>query len=640
MPTEPATPHMRSDTIKRGDARAAHRSLLRATGVGEGDWDKPFIAICNSHVDIIPGHVHLQAVGNYVKECVRAAGGVPFLFNTIGVDDGIAMGHNGMKYSLPSRELIADCVETMIEAHRFDGMICIPNCDKIVPGMFMGAMRVNVPTIFVSGGPMEAGKTASGKTVDLIDAFVGGVQRQNGQISAEELEEIEKAACPTCGSCSGMFTANSMNCLAEALGMALPGNGTILATSADRKSLYERASQRIVAMAKEFGRVGPGHGLLPREMATAAAFDNAMILDMAMGGSTNTVLHILAIAHEAGVPFTMRRIDELSKKAPNVCKVSPASAYHIEDVARAGGIHTILGEIGRGRPGLLDLACATVTGKTLGENIADYDVRAATATHDARLFARVLPGGERTTQAWSVPSVATEGRSQAAGLAVLESEGEGLEEPGGGIGGPGDGFDPYDVIRRADNAYSQTGGLSMLYGNLAPDGAVVKTAGVDPKMLKHTGPAVIFECEEDAYNGIVFGKVKPGDVVVIRNEGPRGGPGMQEMLAPTTAIKGVGFGDKCALITDGRFSGGTAGASIGHVSPEAAVGGPIGLLRDGDVIEIDIPNGRLAVRLTDDELTHRRAGWTAPAPRFTRGYLARYARLATSASTGAILKWD
>ncbi len=635
---------MRSDTIKRGDSRAAHRSLLRATGVGEGDWDKPFIAICNSHVDIIPGHVHLQAVGNYVKECVRAAGGMPFLFNTIGVDDGIAMGHNGMKYSLPSRELIADSVETMIEAHRFDGMICIPNCDKIVPGMFMGAMRVNIPTIFVSGGPMEAGKTESGKTVDLIDAFVGGVQRQSGKITAEELEEIEKAACPTCGSCSGMFTANSMNCLAEALGMALPGNGTILATSADRKSLYERASQRIVAMAREFGRLGTGHGLLPREIALPSAFDNAMILDMAMGGSTNTVLHILAIAHEAGVPFTMKRIDELSKEAPNICKVSPASAYHIEDVARAGGIHTILGEVNRGRPGLLDLTCPTVTGKTLGENIAEFDVRAATSSRRAQILTEIRPGGERTSQAWTVPSVVSEARSQAAGLAVLESEGESLGEPAsGGGGGSGrggdDGFDPFDVIRTVDNAYSSSGGLSMLYGNLAPDGAVVKTAGVDPKMLRHTGPAVIFENEEDAYNGIVFGKVKAGDVVVIRNEGPKGGPGMQEMLAPTTAIKGVGLGDRCALVTDGRFSGGTAGASIGHVSPEAAVGGPIGLLREGDVIEIDIPAGRLSVRLSDAELTARRAAWTAPQPRFTTGFLARYAHMATSASTGAILSW-
>lgn len=636
MPDSPKTaaPAMRSDTIKKGDARAGHRSLLRATGVGEGDWDKPFIAICNSHVDIIPGHVHLQEVGNFVKECVRAAGGVPFLFNTIGVDDGIAMGHNGMKYSLPSREIIADSVETMIEGHRFDGMICIPNCDKIVPGMFMGAMRVNVPTVFVSGGPMEAGKSEDGKPIDLIDAFIAGAKRQSGQISAEELDAIEKAACPTCGSCSGMFTANSMNCLAEAIGMALPGNGTILATSADRKQIYRDAAARVVEMARDFGKLGAGHGLLPREIATAGAFDNAMILDMAMGGSTNTVLHILAIAHEAGVDFTLDRINELSHRTPNICKVAPSSSYHIEDVARAGGIHAILGEIARGKPGLLDLSRHTVTGKTLGENIAEFDVRGRTAVASARLFTRVRPGGERTTRAWTVPEVGEDETSQVAGVALLDAEGE-SEGPT-----PPDSFDPFDVIRPVANAYSQEGGLSVLKGNLAPEGAVVKTAGVDPKMLVHSGPAVIFECEEDAYNGIVFGKVKPGDVVVIRGEGPKGGPGMQEMLAPTTAIKGVNLGDKCALITDGRFSGGTAGASIGHVSPEAAVGGPIALIEPGDIIDIDIPNNKLEVRLTDAELAERRSRWTPPKPRFTKGYLAKYASMATSAHTGAILKWD
>ena len=617
---------MRSDTIKRGDARAAHRSLLRATGVGEGDWDKPFIAICNSHVDIIPGHVHLQEVGNYVKECVRAAGGVPFLFNTIGVDDGIAMGHQGMRYSLPSRELIADCVETMIEAHRFDAMICIPNCDKIVPGMFMGAMRCNVPTLFVSGGPMEAGKTEDGKTVDLIDAFIAGAKRQQGQITAEELVAIEKAACPTCGSCSGMFTANSMNCLAEAIGMALPGNGTILATSADRRLLYERASTRIVQMAIEFAKLGPGHGILPREIATSHAFDNAMILDMAMGGSTNTLLHLLAIAFEAGVPYGMERINQLARKTPNICKVAPSGLYHVEDVARAGGIHTILGEIERGCPDLLDLSARTVTGQSLGENIAAYDVRNAGSSEAAHLFTRIRPGGVRSNRAWSVGSVAVR---DSGGVAVLD-------EPATSS----DGFDPFDVIRTVEKAYSPEGGLSILYGNLAPDGAVVKTAGVDPKMLRHVGPAVIFECEEDAYNGIVFGKVKAGDVVVIRHEGPKGGPGMQEMLAPTTAMKGVGLGDKCALVTDGRFSGGTAGASIGHVSPEAAVGGPIGLIEPGDMIEIDIPAGTLRVRLDNDVLAERRSRWVPPAPRVTKGYLAKYARMATSAHTGAILKWD
>ena len=482
---------------------------------------------------------------------------------------------------------------------------------------------------------MEAGATADGKPIDLIDAFVGGVKRQSGQITAEELDAIEKAACPTCGSCSGMFTANSMNCLAEAIGMALPGNGTVLATSADRKALYEAASKRIVAMAKDFGRLGAGHGILPREIASAAAFDNAMILDMAMGGSTNTVLHILAIAHEAGVPFSLDRIHALARRSPNICKVSPSSSYHIQDVARAGGIHAILGEIARGRPGLLELSCPTVTGRTLGENIAAYDIRSSGAVEEARTLSRVRAGGERSTQAWTVPSVAISGDSAVAGLAVLEEEGEGES---GGSGG--DGFDPYDVIRTCDNAYSQEGGLSILRGNLAPDGAVVKTAGVDPKMLRITGPAVIFEGEEAAYNGIVFGKVKAGDVVVIRYEGPKGGPGMQEMLAPTTAIKGVGLGDKCALITDGRFSGGTAGASIGHVSPEAAVGGPIGLIREGDLIAIDIPAGTLDVRLSDEELATRRAAWTKPAPKYTKGFLAKYAHMATSADTGAILKWD
>jgi dihydroxy-acid dehydratase len=479
---------------------------------------------------------------------------------------------------------------------------------------------------------MEAGETASGKPVDLIDAFVAGVKRQSGQISAEELDEIEKAACPTCGSCSGMFTANSMNCLAEAIGMALPGNGTILATSADRKALYNAASQRIVQMAKDFGRLGEGHGLLPREIASAAAFDNSMILDMAMGGSTNTVLHILAIAHEAGVKFDLNRIAELSHKTPNLCKVSPSSSYHIQDVARAGGIHTILGEVTRARPGLLNLDVPTVTGKTLGENIKEYDIRSGVAVEEAKLLSRVRAGNERSSEAWTVPSVATS--DALAGLAVLEAEGEGSNGDGN------DGFNPFDVIRTGEKAYSQEGGLSILYGNLAPKGAVVKTAGVDPKMLKCSGPAVIFESEIDAYNGIVFGKVKAGDVVVIRYEGPKGGPGMQEMLAPTTAIKGVNLGDKCALVTDGRFSGGTAGASIGHVSPEAAVGGPIGLIEEGDIVDIDIPNGKLSVRLTDDELALRRTRWTAPAPKYTRGWLARYAAMATSADTGAILKWD
>src|SRR5262245_47856300 len=400
---------MRSDTVKRGVHRAPHRSLLRATGQikDDRDFEKPFIAICNSHVDIIPGHVHLQAVGDYVKQCVREAGGVPFLFNTIGVDDGIAMGHVGMKYSLPSRELIADSVETMLHAHCFDGMICIPNCDKIVPGMLMGAMRCNVPTIFVSGGPMEAGKTPGGKTVDLIDVFIGAAAREQGRISDAELNELEQFGCPTCGSCSGMFTANSMNCLAEALGMALPGNGTLLATSAERKKLYRQAAFRLVEMVRQFAQQGEGHGLLPREIATLEAFDNAMILDMAMGGSTNTVLHTLAIAHEGEVPFTLDRINDLIRRTPNICRVAPSAGangkmYHVEDVHRSGGIHTILGEVARGCPGLLNLECRTVTGRTLGENIAGHDIRAATVQEEALELAAVGAGGRRTSQAWTV----------------------------------------------------------------------------------------------------------------------------------------------------------------------------------------------------------------------------------------------
>jgi len=610
---------MRSDIIKLGDARAPHRSLLRATGVTDDDFRKPFIAICNSYTDIIPGHVHLDKVGEFVKQCVREAGGVPFVFNTIGVDDGIAMGHSGMKFSLPSRELIADCVETMLNAHCFDGMICIPNCDKIVPGMLMAAVRCNVPTIFVSGGPMEAGKLPDGRTVDLVDVFAGAAARQQNKLSAEELLALEKAGCPTCGSCSGMFTANSMNCLCEALGMALPTNGTLLATSAERKLLFRRAAERIVEMVLQFEKLGEGHGLLPREIVTAESIDNAMILDMAMGGSTNTVLHTLAVAHEAGVKYDLQRINELSRRTPNICRVAPSSRYHVEDVHNSGGVHTILGAINRGRPGLLRLDCPTVSGKTLGENIAEYDVRATTASEEALELAAVTAGRQRTSQGMTVARKAK---------SIREMSAEQL------------GFDPWDCVREVENAYSQEGGLAILFGNLAPRGAVVKTAGVRPEMLKYAGPAVIFESEPDAYAGIVNGKVKAGDVVVIRYEGPRGGPGMQEMLAPTSAIKGVGLDDKVALITDGRFSGGTAGACIGHVSPEAAAGGPIGLLRPGDIIEIDIPNHKLNVRLREEELAARAKEWKPREPRFKSGFLSKYATMATSADTGAVLKWD
>jgi dihydroxy-acid dehydratase len=609
---------MRSDIIKLGDARAPHRSLLRATGVGEGDFRKPFIAICNSYVDIIPGHVHLDKVGDFVKQCVRDAGGVPFVFNTIGVDDGIAMGHAGMRYSLPSREIIADSVESMLNAHAFDGVICIPNCDKIVPGMLMGAMRVNIPTIFVSGGPMEAGKTASGKSVDLIDVFIAAAEKQDGKLSEKELLELEQAGCPTCGSCSGMFTANSMNCLCEALGMALPMNGTLLATSAERKKLYRRAAERIVKMVLEHNEKLATPGLLPREICTHDAIDNAMVLDMAMGGSTNTVLHILAIAREAGVEYDIKRIDELSRVTPNVCKIAPSSSYHVEDCHNSGGIHTILGAVSRGKPGLLKLDCPTVSGKRLGDNIAEYDIRANTVQEEVLELAAVTAGGARTSEGMTV---ARKTKS------VRELSPEKL------------GFDPYDCIREVEKAYSPEGGLSILYGNLAPKGSVVKTAGVKPEMMKHTGPAVIFDSEVEAYEGIVGGKVKAGDVVVIRYEGPRGGPGMVEMLAPTTAIKGMKLDDSVALITDGRFSGGTAGACIGHISPEAAAGGPIALLEPGDIVEIDIRGRKLNVRLTDDELARRAKQLQPRPPRITSGYLSKYASMATSADTGAILKW-
>ena len=617
---------MRSDIVKQGDSRAAHRGLLRACGVGENDFNKPFIAICCSYTDIVPGHVHLNDVAEYLKQCVREAGGVPFVFNTIAVDDGIAMGHPGMKFSLASRELIADCVETMVTAHCFDGMICVPNCDKIVPGMLMGAIRCNIPTVFASGGPMEAGRkvmpgepqkgdNAKGERgLDLIDIFVAAAAKQKGDITAEQLTEIEKAACPTCGSCSGMFTANSMNCLCEALGMALPTNGSLLATSAERKRLFKKAAERVIQMVKDLedGKTG----FLPCDIININSIDNAMVLDMAMGGSTNTVLHTMAIANEAGIPYDIKRINDLSNQTPNICKVSPSCHYHMEDVHNSGGIHTILGAIARGKPGLLHLDAMTVTGKTLGENIAQFDLRSDTVSQEALELYAVQGTGRRNSKGMSVEREAASVRDLTLG------------------------FDPFDCIREVENAYSQVGGLAILHGNLAPNGAVVKSAGVLPQMLVHTGPAVIFESEPEAYDGIVAGKVKAGDVVIVRGEGPKGGPGMQEMLAPTTAIKGVKLDDSVALITDGRFSGGTAGACIGHVSPEAAAGGPIGLLKDGDIIDIDIPARKLNVRLTDEELAERKKEWKAPEPRIKKGYLAKYAKMATSADTGAILKWE
>jgi dihydroxy-acid dehydratase len=555
---------VRSDVIKKGFERAPHRSLLKATGVTDADMGKPFIAICNSFVEIIPGHVHLNRVGRYVKECIREAGGVAFEFNTIGVDDGIAMGHSGMLYSLPSREIIADSVETMLKAHCFDGMICIPNCDKIVPGMLMAAMRCNIPTIFVSGGPMKAGVTKEGRIVDLITVFEGVGAHKLGNLSDEGLKELEDTGCPTCGSCSGMFTANSMNCLCEALGMALPGNGSVLAVDTKRDELYRAAAFRLMDMVRK--------DVKPRDIATLDAFDNALALDMAMGGSTNTILHTLAIAHEAEVPFDLARIDAISRKTPTLCKVSPSSQYHMEDVDRAGGITAILSELFK-VPGLMKRGCLTVTGKTLEENVAKA----------------------------------------------------GSQDPA--------------VIRPLSDAYSKEGGLAVLYGNLATEGAVVKAAGVDPKMLVFEGSAVIFESQDEACEGILAGKVKGGDFVVIRYEGPKGGPGMQEMLAPTSYIMGEGLGDKVAMVTDGRFSGGTRGAVIGHVSPEAAAGGTIALVRNGDRIRLDIPARKLELVVPEAELAERRAKWRLPAKVKSTGSLGKYAAMATSASTGAILKW-
>ncbi len=556
---------MRSDMIKKGFERAPHRSLLRATGViqSEEDWNKPFIAIANSYIDIIPGHVHLQAFGEVVRQAVRAAGGVPFMFNTIGVDDGIAMGHVGMNYSLPSRELIADSVETVIAAHHFDGMICIPNCDKIVPGMLMATMRLNIPTIFVSGGPMKAGVTAQGETVDLISVFEGVGAYKSGKIDADRLAHLEQVSCPTCGSCSGMFTANSMNCLCEALGLALPGNGTILATDERRHKLAAAAAHQLLWLIE--------HNLLPLDIVTPEAIDNAFALDMAMGGSTNTVLHTIAIAREAGVEYPLERLNEVSNRVPNLCKVSPSSHYHVEDVDRAGGVSAILWELSK-KPGALHLDQMTVSGKTLGEVIQGQDTR-----DDA-------------------------------------------------------------CIRRLDNPYSHTGGLRILTGNLAPEGAVIKAAGVLPEMLRHRGPARVYNSHDEANIGILNGQVKSGDVVVIRYEGPKGGPGMQEMLAPTSNIMGMGLGSSVALVTDGRFSGGTRGACIGHVSPEAAEGGPIAFVQDGDIIEIDIPDGTIELLVSPEELARRQADWAGPPERRLTGWLRRYAKMATSASKGAVLE--
>jgi len=558
---------MRSDIIKRGFERAPHRSLLRATGLKDEDFDKPFIGVANSYIDIIPGHFFLQEYGRIVKEAIREAGGVPFEFNTIGVDDGIAMGHDGMLYSLPSREIIADSIETVMNAHKLDALICIPNCDKIVPGMVMGALRVNVPTIFVSGGPMRAGHLKDGTPIDLATAFEAVGQRAKGEITDEQLYEIECEACPSGGSCSGMFTANSMNTLCEAMGIALPGNGTVLAMTEERLEMVRIAARRIVEMAK-------AEGPNIRDILNEKAVNNAFVVDMAMGGSTNTVLHMMAIAKEAEVDFDLAKINELSDSVANIAKISPSlSTVHMEDINKAGGVNAVMKEISK-RGDVLKLDALTVTGETLGERIADAEIKDTS------------------------------------------------------------------IIHTIDNPYSEVGGLSILYGNLAEEGAVVKSAGIDPHMRKFRGPAVCFDSQPEAITGIMGGKVKAGDVVVIRYEGPKGGPGMQEMLAPTSLIMGMGLGDKVALITDGRFSGATRGASIGHVSPEAAEGGTIGLLKDGDIIELDVDAHILRVDLSNEELEARRKTWTPKKKEIPSKWLKRYSLLVSNAANGAVLKTE
>jgi dihydroxy-acid dehydratase len=606
-------PPLRSRTVTHGRNMAGARALLRATGVANEDFGKPIIAVANSFTEFVPGHVHLAEVGRVIADAVRAAGAIPREFNTIAVDDGIAMGHGGMLYSLPSRELIADSVEYMVNAHCADAMICVSNCDKITPGMLIAAMRLNIPTVFVSGGPMEAGKvvaTVGGvagavRKLDLIDSMVASA---DPSVSDAELSDIEENACPTCGSCSGMFTANSMNCLTEAIGLALPGNGTTLATHVARRGLFERAGALVVDLAKRY-YFDDDESALPRSIASKDAFENAMALDIAMGGSTNTILHLLAAAHEAGVDFGLKEIDELSRRVPCLCKVAPSSSYHVEDVHRAGGIYTILGELDRA--GLLNQSVHTVHGTP----ISDWDLRSPSVLPEAVELYHAAPGGVRTTR----------GYSQSASWESLDRDAES------------------GCIRDAKHAYTAEGGLCMLYGNLAPDGGVVKTAGVPEELWTFSGPARVFESQEDAVDGILAGRVSAGDVVVIRYEGPRGGPGMQEMLYPTSFLKGKGLGRACALITDGRFSGGTSGLSIGHISPEAASGGAIALVHSGDTIVIDIPRRELRLDVPDEVLAERRQALLAslgsyrPAARQrpVSAALQVYAALATSASTGA-----
>ncbi|MCX9158521.1 dihydroxy-acid dehydratase [Niveibacterium sp. 24ML] len=611
-------PEYRSRTTTHGRNMAGARALWRATGMKDGDFDKPIIAIANSFTQFVPGHVHLKDLGQLVAREIEAAGGVAKEFNTIAVDDGIAMGHGGMLYSLPSRELIADSVEYMVNAHCADALVCISNCDKITPGMLMAALRLNIPTVFVSGGPMEAGKVTvadpAGQKViklDLVDAMV---KAADTAISDAEVEEVERSACPTCGSCSGMFTANSMNCLTEALGLSLPGNGTIVATHADRKQLFLRAGRLAVEIARKYYEHNDA-SVLPRSIATFEAFENAVALDVAMGGSTNTVLHLLAAAHEAQVDFKMKDIDRISRKVPCLCKVAPMTdKYHIEDVHRAGGVMGILGELARG--GLLHRECHTVHSKTLGGALDTWDVMHAHSA-DVFNFYMAAPGGVPTQVAFS----------QDKRFPELD-----MDRTAG-------------CIRDVEHAYSKDGGLAVLSGNLAEKGCIVKTAGVDESIWKFTGKAIVFESQDDAVEGILGGKVEAGHVVVIRYEGPKGGPGMQEMLYPTSYLKSRGLGKQCALLTDGRFSGGTSGLSIGHASPEAAMGGIIGLVHDGDTIEIDIPNRSIRLAVSDQELVRRQAEMEArgakawkPANRVraVSQALQAYAAMTTSADTGAV----
>jgi len=555
---------MRSDMIKVGVDRAPHRSLLYATGkVKAKDLGKPFIGVCNSYIDIIPGHVHLREFADVVKEAIIEAGGIPFEFNTIGVDDGIAMGHIGMRYSLPSRELIADSAETVINAHWFDGVFYIPNCDKITPGMLMAAVRTNVPSIFVSGGPMEAGTSASGKQLSLTSVFEGVGAHKSGNMSAEELLDIENNACPTCGSCSGMFTANSMNCLMEMLGVALPGNGTIVATSERRKELIYEAAKHLVRMIKE--------DVKPRDIITKEAIDDAFALDMAMGGSTNTVLHTLAIANEAEIEYNLEDINKVAARVPYLAKIMPASDISMDDINKAGGVESIINELTK-IPGAIHPDRITVTGKTMGELVQDHN--------------------------------------------IINDK----------------------VIRTKDNPYSPVGGLSILFGNIAPEGSVIKVGAVDPSIKEFTGEAIVFESQDEAQAAIDNGTVREGHVVVIRYEGPKGGPGMPEMLAPTSAIMGRGLGTKVALITDGRFSGASRGISIGHISPEAAEGGPIALVENGDIIEIDLPNRTINLKVSDDVLEERRQNLKPFEPKIKTGWLARYSKLVTNASKGGVMK--